>query len=176
MDPIQQQQQPQIPQQPDPEQVLQATNSALIKKKQLAQTQENNSYSPAQISQAMAQVAPNSPAGKVGKAIATPSYAGFCQQFVDDSVGTSQRYATASATWQAKVQSGEAQTDVSKAKIGDVIEFAPDDSNQNMGHAAIITKDGLKMATDNGIKVFSLKDWTKYTGQTPSGFYTPSKS
>lgn len=126
------------------------------------------------VSQALSILGDKSKAGQIGKAIQTPAYAGYCQQFADDTTGTKERYPTAIATWQAKVKGGQAQTDVNKAKEGDVIEFAPDQTNQNLGHAAVVQKDGsLKMATDNGVQSFTLKEWTTHSGQTPLGFYTP---
>jgi len=138
--------------------------------------QEQSSVSAA--SRAMAILKPNSQTTQVqvGKAIASPAYAGYCQQFVDDQTGATQRYPSAAATWNAKVQQGQANTDLSKMKPGDVVEFAPDSSNGNMGHAALVQKNGdLKMATYNGVQTFSLKDWTTHTGQVPQGFYSPSK-
>lgn len=158
----------------DPTQALAANNQALLTKQKQQQEQQQSSFAPAQISQAMSQIAPKSTAGQVGKAIATPNYAGFCQQFIDDTVGSKERYPTAFATWQAKVQNGQAQPGTKGIKPGDIIEFQPDDSNGGLGHAAIVQKDGnLKMATDSGIKTFSLEEWTRYTGQVPLGHYTP---
>lgn len=159
---------------PSAEDTLKATNEALEKKKQ-----EDEKQNMAKISQSMAIINPKgtSPMVKVGKAIQDPSYAGYCQQFVDDQTGAKERYPTAYATWQAKVQGGQAQTDISKAKPGDVIEFAPDSSNRNLGHAAIVTstKNGiqLKMATYSGVESYNLKDWMKYSSQVPVGFYSP---
>ncbi len=138
----------------------------------------------ATMSKALAQLNPKANTGndaldtasKVGNAISTPAYAGYCQKFVDDQTGAKQRYATAANTWQAKVADGSAQTNLNNVKTGDVVEFAPDQGNGNMGHAAIVTstKNGiqLKMATNSGVQNYSLKDWISYSGQTPQGFYS----
>lgn len=156
------------------EQQDQAVDDA--KRKQMQQQMVQQTPNVAAVSQALGALNDKSKPGQIGKAIQDPSYAGYCQQFVDDKTGATQRYPTAAATWDAKVQSGQAQTDVSKAKPGDVIEFAPDQTNGNMGHAALVTPDGnLQMATYNGVQTFSLDDWTKYSSQTPVGYYTPSK-
>lgn len=129
------------------------------------------------ISKALGSLNDKSTQGQVGRSIASPAYAGYCQQFADDQTGTTQRYPTAAATWQAKVADGSAQTDLSKAKPGDVIEFRPDSTNANLGHAAVVTstKDGLQlqMATYQGVENYSLNDWKRFSGQVPEGFYSP---
>lgn len=146
------------------------------------QQQQQNSY--AQAAKAMAVLNPganssNSQANtmsKVGQAISTPAYAGYCQQFVDDKTGATQRYATASDTWNAKMQSGDAHPGLDGMKPGDVVEFAPDAGNGNMGHAALVLPSGkLQMATNSGVETYDLKDWINYSGQTPQGYYSPKE-
>ena len=160
------------PQQPTPQDVLAATNSALMKKKKSLGQQMSESYSPAQISQAMAQVAPNSPAGKVGAAIATPNYAGLCLQWVDDKQGNTQRQPSAIMDFQANAQSGKISTS-NKIPSGARVYFAPDDSNGQNGHVGIAGPDNtFTSATDNGIKTFGIKEWEKYTGQKYIGYST----
>src|ERR1035437_639861 len=166
---------------PTPQDTLAATNSALIKKKQKATQDANNSYSPAQLSQAMAQIAPNSPAGEVGKAIATPAYAGECLRWVDDKQGNTSRQPAAIADFQANAQAGNISTS-DKIPSGARVYFAPDASNatpdypNGAGHVGISNGDGsFTSATDNGIKTFALKEWSKYSGQRFIG-WSNSKS
>lgn len=149
---------------------------------QTRQTNEQNTpQQQAAISRALAALNPGANSGnktfdtasKVGQAIQSPAYAGYCQQFVDDQTGAKTRYPTAAATWNAKVQSGEAHQGTDGMKPGDVVEFRPDNTNANLGHAAVVQKNGdLKMATYNGVQTFSLKDWTTHTGQVPLGYYS----
>ncbi len=111
---------------------------------------------------------------QVGAALDGSSYAGLCQQYVDDQTGAKQRYPTAIATWQAKAQSGQAHQGLDGIAPGDVVEFAPDSSNGGSGHAAIVDGDGnLNMATYGGIKQIPLDTWVKHSGQTPLGYYKP---
>ena len=173
-DPTQQSQQPDPtqPALPTPEDTLAATNSALLKKKQLADKQN---YSAATLSQAMAQVAPNSPAGKVGKAIATPNYANLCLKWVDDKQGNTSRQPTAIADFQANAQAGNISTS-NKIPDGARVYFSPDKSNGDAGHVGISNGDGsFTSATDNGIQTFKIADWERYTGQSYIGFSTSSK-
>ncbi len=144
---------------------------------EIAQEQANPSQNTiADVTKSLAMLSPksNSTQIQVGKAIASPAYAGYCQQYVDDQTGSKERYPTAAATWQAKQQSGEAHQGLNGMKEGDVVEFAPDSSNGNLGHAAVVQKNGdLKMATYNGVQTFALKDWVTHTGQQPLGYYKP---
>ena len=153
--------QPTQQEQPTPEEQLQATTGALLKKKK--SLGEAMNYSPAEISQAMASVAPNSPAGKIGQSIATPAYAGLCLKWVDDQQGTSQRQPSAIMDFQAnqdKIQTSN------KIPSGARVYFAPDASNNNDGHVGIANGDGsFTSATDNGVKTYNIQEWEKYTGQ-----------
>ena len=171
MNPTDPTQQPPQDQGPTPEDTLQATNSALLKKKKLANQQLNNSFSPAQISQAMSQVAPSSPAGKVGKAIATPAYAGMCLAWVDDQQGNkTSRQTSAYNDYLANAQQGKVSTS-NKIPSGARVYFSPDASNNGDGHVGIANGDGsFTSATDNGIKTFSIKEWEKYSGQSMIGW------
>ncbi len=166
---------PQPNSEPTQQDLLMANSQALTKKKQAAQNDPNNPFSPAQISQVMAQVAPKSPAGKVGKAIATPAYAGFCLRWVDDQQKTQNRQPNAFADYLNNAKAGYVKN-TDKAPAGARVYFAPDASNEGMGHVGISNGDGsFTSATDNGIKTFGLKDWEKYTGQKFIG-WSPSKN
>lgn len=178
MDPLAQaaQQQTQQPQ-PTAEDTLAATNSALIKKRQKETQDANNSFTAAQISQALAVASPksNSPQVNIGKAIATPAYSGLCLKFVDDKQGNTARQPTAIADYQANAQAGNISTS-EKIPANARVYFAPDDSNGGNGHVGISNGDGsFTSATDNGIKTFAIKEWEKYTGQKFIGYSTSSK-
>lgn len=162
------------PQAPDPEQILQANNQALIKKRQLGDQQTPPDQ--AAISQAMAMV---NPKGKdtttqIGKSIQTPAYAGYCLQWVDDQQGNSNRQPTAYADYQVNAKSGNISTS-GNIPAGARVYFGPDASNGGMGHVGIAGDDGtFTSATDNGVKTYKISDWVKSTGQSLLG-WTKSK-
>lgn len=176
----------QVQQQPSPEDVLAATNQALIKKKKqeqdkLMQDYQNQSFPVAQISQAAATLKPNNKdtMTQIGKAIATPDYAysGLCLKWVDDQQGNANRQPTAYADYQTHAQEGDIIASSKDIPKGSRVYFAPDASNGDAGHVGIANGDGtFTSATDNGIKTFSLKDWQNYTGQQFIGYAPPQKA
>ncbi|MHB9161540.1 MAG: hypothetical protein ACYC6W_11760 [Nitrosotalea sp.] len=179
MDPnaIQQAQQQQQPSTPDPEQVLQANNAALLKKRQAATQQEANSFPQSAISQAMAQVAPNSkdPQVKVGGALNTQNYSGLCLQYVDDQQGNANRQSTAYADYQKNAQMGNIKTTGIPPK-GARVYFAPTKDNP-AGHVGLSNGDSTftGATTNDGIKSFGISDWEKYADQQYIGYSTNTK-
>ena len=173
---LQAQQQVQQGQQvPTPEDVLAANDKLMAKKEDQQKTQ--NTYSPAILSQTMAMLNPQSTAPQVniGKAIATPAYAGLCLKWVDDQQGNTNRQPTAIADFQSQKQAGNIKTDIKNIPLGARVYFAPDDSNGQNGHVGIAQGNGKFIsATDNGIKTFSIADWERYTGQSYIG-YAPAQ-
>lgn len=137
------------------------------------QQQKNDFENADTISKAMAVLSPNAnmkdgeanTMSKIGQSIATPAYAGYCLQYVDDKTGNTNRQPTAIADYQVRAQSGQVKT-TGTPPPGARVYFAPDASNGNMGHVGLANKDGtFTSATDNGVKTYSLADWQKYTGQ-----------
>lgn len=177
MDPIQNALQTQQSSQAATPQGPMAQNQALFKKilssnRQLIEEPQQNQQSG--IAQAMGILSPQStkePLAQIGKAIATPNYAGYCLQWVDDQTGNSNRLPNAYADYQAKAQSGNIQTGTDNIPKGARVYFAPDSSNGGMGHVGLSNGDGtFTSATDNGIKTFDIPDWEKYTGQKYLGY------
>jgi hypothetical protein len=158
-------------QQIDPQEQIQQNimQGAALKKKK---TQEVD-YTPSAISQAAAVLSPNSkdPQAQIGKAIATPNYAGYCLKWVDDQQGNQNRQPTAIADYQARSQAGQIQTG-DKIPDNARVYFNADPSNGNMGHVGIYNakSDTFTSATDNGVKSFSIPAWEKYTGQSMIGW------
>jgi hypothetical protein len=163
--------------QPTPQDILQATNQAVLKKRQQSMQQFTNSFPQYQISQAMATVNPksNAPQAQIGKAISTPNYAGLCLKWVDDQQGNSNRQPTAYADYQAHAQQGDVSASLKDIPIGARTYFSPNDSNGGLGHVGIYAGNGKFIsATDNGIKTFAIKDWEAATGQSFLGWVPKS--
>ena len=99
----------------------------------------------------------------------------FCQKFVEQAtLGHSGVYPSAIAAWQA--QQDKARPGLQGINPGDLVYFAPDQSNGNFGHTGIYTGNGrFVSATDNGVKDVGISDWMNSTGQRPLG-YIPSQS
>ena len=144
----------------------------LAQNRQLAeQASQPQGSQQAAISQAMGKLSSKDPMGAVGKAIATPNYAGYCLQWVDDQQGNKNRQPTAYADYQANAQQGNINQSSDNIPKGARVYFSPDQSNGNMGHVGISNGDGtFTSATDNGVQTFSLADWEKYTGQKYLGY------
>lgn len=161
---------------------LEATNAAVLKKRQqqmqdfLTSTPDPNQQ--AALTKAVAQINPNKKdtVTKVGKAIQTPSYAGYCLQWVDDQQGNNtQRQPTAFADFQANLNAGNIKNS-NKVPDGARVYFSPNQSNGNLGHVGISNGDGtFTSATDSGIKTFKIADWEKLTGQQMIGWANTKK-
>ena len=128
------------------------------------------------ISQALGVVGDKSTQGKVGQAIATPAYAGYCLQWVDDQQGNKgARQQTAYADFQQNQAAGNISTKGTPPK-GARVYFAPNDTNGGMGHVGISTGNGnFTSATDNGVQTFNIQQWDKYAGQDYIGYSTSDK-
>lgn len=176
MDPNQQATQSAQPQ-PTPEDQLAATNQALIKKKQLADKQMNESYSAANISQAMSKIAPNSTAGKVGQAISSDtSWANLCEAYAEKSIyGKTGIFPTAIAAFQANAQNGNISTSTKDIPKGSQIFWSADQSNGQNGHTMVANGNSTYRSplSDGSIKDFTLQDWAKYSGQKYLGYAPP---
>ena len=167
---------------PDPEQILAATNSALLKKKKQAADEANASYSPLQISQAMAQLKPESksPQVSVGKAVSSDTnWANLCEAYAEKQIyGREGLYPSAIAAYQANAQEGNINTSDKNIPAGAQLFFNADQGNGNNGHTGVSNGDGTFQAplSDGGIHDFTLKDWLKYSGQEYLGYAPPPKS
>jgi hypothetical protein len=176
MDPLAQaaQQQTQQPQ-PTAEDALAATNSALIKKRQKETQDANNSFTAAQISQALAITSPKSksPQVNVGKALNNNNYSNECLAYVDDQQGNKNRQPTAIADYQVNANAGNIQTKGTPPK-GARVYFAPTPDNP-AGHVALSDGGGsMTGATlDQGIETFKISDWEKYANQQYIGWAPP---
>lgn len=135
---------------------------------------QENILKPAAISQAMGVLSSRDtkdPMGQIGQSIATPNYAGYCLQWVDDQQGNKNRQPTAYADYQTHLNNNDINTSSDNIPKGARVYFSPDSSNGNMGHVGISNGDGtFTSATDNGVKTYNLNDWEKYTGQQYLGF------
>ena len=135
-----------------------------------------DSNNQASISQAMATLKDTSTIGQVGKAIATPNYAGYCLQWVDDQQGNTNRQPTAIADYQVNAQANNINSSLDAPK-GARVYFNADASNGNMGHVGISNGDGtFTSATDNGVQTFDIPDWEKYSGQQYLGYASPQNT
>lgn len=166
-------------QQPNPQQAQSAIDSLQQKSKQIATIEDAIKKKNEQawlsmpnqqgsISQALAQLNPqgSDTQTEVGKAIKTPAYAGYCLQYVDDRTGNTNRQPNAFADYQVNAKQGNIQTSDNNIKFGARVYFAPDATNDKMGHVGLMNSDGtFTAATDNGIKSFTIPDWERYSGQ-----------
>jgi len=109
------------------------------------------------------------------KDVGSQAFNEFCQKFVEQAtLGHSGVYPSAIAAWNA--QQDKARPGLNGINTGDLVYFAPDQSNGNFGHTGIYTGNGnFVSATDNGVKQLGIGDWMKSTGQRPLG-YIPSQS
>jgi hypothetical protein len=102
-------------------------------------------------------------------------YNGFCQQFVDDIIGTpaQNRQPSASSAWSNYAQTGKAVQGTQGIKPGDIIYF--NDPNDPNGHVGFYTGgDSFISATQQDpqhpVKTQSLKGWQDLTGDSVLGF------
>ena len=173
MDPLNQAVQSQQPATPNLQDQVQANINAVEQMQKKKKQQDLMNTPPSAISQAVATLNPNStdPQAQIGKAIATPAYAGKCLRWVDDQQGNQNRQPTAIADYQTRAQAGQISNST-KIPDGARTYFSADQSNGNMGHVGIYNakSDTFTSATDNGIKSFSIPQWEKYTGQQLLGW------
>ncbi len=96
---------------------------------------------------------------------------GWCEQWQEQASDSPNMGTSAANAWTNYEQNQQAKPGLQGAKPGDLVYFAPDDSNQGDGHTGIITsmdpKEGMKFisATDNGVKEYNLNEWQQLTGQ-----------
>ena len=101
------------------------------------------------------------------------SYDDYCQEFVDNVLGTpaQNRATTAANAWSNYQQSGQATPGTSGIQPGDIVYFAPDQSNGYDGHTGIYTgNNSFISATYNGVQNNNLDKWQKSTGQQILGY------
>lgn len=104
--------------------------------------------------------------------IGNQNYDDYCQQFVEQmAYGKSGIYPNAVSAWNDNAQNGNAVGGMDGIKQGDLMYFAPDDSNSYAGHAGIyMGNNQFISATNNGVQTNDLNDWQQSTGQQLLGF------
>lgn len=99
------------------------------------------------------------------------SFAGWCESFAEKMAGKPNMGKSASEAWDNFVSQGKAQTDLGNIQPGNLIYFAPDESNQGDGHVGIYEGDNKFIsATYAGVQEWDLNDWQKQTGQQILGY------
>lgn len=111
---------------------------------------------------------------KVGGALNTNNYSNQCLRFVDDQTGNKNRQPTAIADYQVNAQNNNIKTSGTPPK-GARIYFAPTPDNPD-GHVMLSNGDGTGTGatTNQGIKTFSIKDWSTYASQKYIGWAPPN--
>lgn len=129
-------------------------------------------YQQAQKAQAI-----NSQFGPPPAGISQNDWVNMCERLAESMTGNHQvnKFPTAAAAENYYAQSGQLNPNVNQAPPGSIQYFAPDQSNGNMGHAAVVNKNGSLTMSDNaGIQTFpSLQAWVDYSKQRPIGFVIP---
>ncbi len=112
---------------------------------------------------------------KVGGALNTNNYSGLCLKYVDDKTGNTDRSPTAYADYQKNAAAGNIHNTGTPPK-GARVYFAPTQDNP-AGHVMLSNGDGTGTGatTNDGIKTFSIQDWSKYAGQQYIGYSTSGK-
>jgi len=95
-------------------------------------------------------------------------YIGYCEQFVENMAGITQKQPTAIAAWnnaQNRVQGSQG------LQPGDLVYFSANDTNNKMGHTGIYAGNNQFIsATNNGIHQDDLNNWQTATGQKLLGY------
>ncbi len=109
-----------------------------------------------------------------GAALDGHEYDGLCEKWAEKQVyGKTGIFPSAMAAFNANAQAGNITSSKDPPK-GAQVFFNSDESNGNFGHTGVSLGGGkFESATYNGIKVFSIPDWEKNTGQVYIGA-TPS--
>lgn len=100
------------------------------------------------------------------------SYDDYCQQFVEQvTYGKSGIFPNANDAWNSYSQSGQAQQGMKGIQPGDLVYFAPDQSNNFEGHTGIYQgSNKFVSATYNGVQSNDLNSWENQTGQQVLGY------
>lgn len=99
------------------------------------------------------------------------SFDGYCQAFAEKMTGAPNMGGSAAEAWNNYSKQGRAVPSVQGMNPGDLIYFAPDNSNQGYGHVGIYQGDGkFVSATYHGVQSNDLSDWQKKTGQQIVGY------
>lgn len=102
-------------------------------------------------------------------------YNNLCEKFVEQNVyGKAGMFPTAADAINNYSKNGQAYTGTDGIQEGDMVYFAPDQSNGFDGHTGIYSGDGKFIsATSNGVAEYDLNQWQKDTGQQLVGFVPP---
>lgn len=96
---------------------------------------------------------------------------GYCQTFVEKMTKSPIMGGSASQAWNNYSKQGQATPGVQGMQPGDLIYFAPDNSNHGYGHAGIYQGNNqFVSATYKGVRSNDLTDWQKKTGQQILGY------
>lgn len=103
------------------------------------------------------------------------TYNNYCEKFVEQAVyGKAGMFPTAADAINSYSQQGQAFAGTKGIQPGDMVYFAPDQSNSYEGHAGIYTGNNkFVSATDNGVEEYDLNKWQKDTGQQLVGYVPP---
>lgn len=106
--------------------------------------------------------------------VGSQDYNDLCERFAETQVlGTHGLYPDAATAWNNYVSQGQAYKG-DKAPAGALYYWKPSISNGGNGHVSISTGDGgMVAATSNGVKMSSLSEWKKQTGQELLGYVIP---
>lgn len=151
-----------------------AMMQAAAQKKKLADEANIAPPDMASVSKALNVLQDKSSAGKVGGALNTNSYSNLCLKYVDDTTGNQNRQPTAYADYQVNARSGNINTSGTPPK-GARVYFAPTQDNP-AGHIGISLGNNMfrGATTNDGIKDFSISDWSKYANQQYIGWAPPN--
>ena len=108
--------------------------------------------------------------GNVKNYLGSQDWNGLCESFAEKVTGAGNLGASAIDAWKGQI--GRAvQGTVDGAGIGDLVYFGADASNRGYGHAGVMMgPDSFASATDTGVKIYSIADWLKLTGQKLLGY------
>lgn len=108
--------------------------------------------------------------------IGSQAFDDLCQEFVEQAAyGSTGHYASAIDAWNKQQQNAVSGTN--GIQPGDLVYFAPDQSNNYYGHAGIYTGNNqFVSATNNGVQYNDLNSWQKGTGQRLLGYIPQGQS
>lgn len=111
-------------------------------------------------------------------ALKDQSYAGLCEEWVEDVTNSSIQGDTADDSWKNLSSKGKGVSGLNGIQPGDLVYFAsdPNSSYGTDGHVGIYNGSGLfTSATDSGVATANINDWTKANQQQVLG-YVPRKN
>lgn len=99
-------------------------------------------------------------------------YDDLCEMYAElATTGTSGHYPSAINAWNSQQKSAIPGSSLAGIKPGDVVYFSANAGNNYFGHAGIYMGNGqFESATDNGVGVKNINDWSNATGQSVLGY------